>query len=101
MERVLSISKMRKLPSNLRHKLASDSPLPTTSNPEPYIFANPWPFKNEFTHRPLPAYARWYTESWEGALVPITALYDTKIVYDTLSNFFSAVIQASASTLSE
>ncbi len=71
------------------------------TNPEPYIFANPWPFKNEFTHRPLPAYARWYTESWEGALVPITALYDTKIVYDTLSNFFSAVIQASASTLSE
>jgi hypothetical protein len=73
----------------------------TPSIPEPYIFANPWPFKNEFTHRPLPAYARWYTESWEGSLIPITVLYDTKTVYDTLSNYFSAVIQASASTLSE
>ena len=69
--------------------------------PEPYIFANPWPFKNEFTHRPLPAYARWYTESWEGSLIPISVLFDTKTAYDTLSNYFSAVIQASASTLTE
>ena len=75
----------------------------STANPvikEPYIFANPWPFKNEFTHRPLPSYARWYTESWEGSLIQLSTLINPITSQETLANFFNAVIQASASYLS-
>lgn len=68
---------------------------------QPYVFANPWPFQNEITHRPLPAYARWYTESWQGSLLPLTELTNSTAVQDKLTHFFNAVVQAAHPYLSE
>lgn len=43
------------------------------SHPNPYLYANPWPFAAEFTVAPLPPGAEWHTESWEGGLLPYAA----------------------------
>ncbi len=40
------------------------------SHPEPYFYANPWPFEEAFAESPLPGGARWHLEGWKGALLP-------------------------------
>jgi hypothetical protein len=44
-------------------------------HPEPYFYSNPWPFEAEkLIDKPLPQDARWFTEGWQGSLLPYTAL---------------------------
>ncbi len=42
-------------------------------HPEPYFYANPWPFEPAFADSPLPEGARWHLEGWKGALLPYAA----------------------------
>jgi len=44
-------------------------------HPEPYFYSNPWPFEAAaLMDKPLPAGARWFTEGWQGSLLPYAAL---------------------------
>lgn len=66
---------------------------------EPYIYANPWPFDSKFTHKPLPSYARWFTESWQGSLIQLSTLVHAPNHQEMLTNYFNAVVQTVAPTL--
>jgi len=42
-----------------------------------YFYANPWPFARDvLLSQPLPAGAYWYTDSWEGSVLPYAELVD-------------------------
>ena len=43
-------------------------------NPEPYFYANPWPFDESFRDIELPAGASWHSEGWSGGYLPYSAV---------------------------
>jgi hypothetical protein len=61
---------------------------------EPYLYARPWPFDSSITHSPLPKESRWYTESWEGSLLPygnlVTHNNAKELVYEYLHSVYNA-----------
>ena len=62
--------------------------------PRPYIYAYAYPPPKDLTERPIPAPARWFTESWNGAVVDYDNLADdepeaqieklARAIYDSL-----------------
>ncbi|MGD2158916.1 MAG: DUF5996 family protein [Anaerolineales bacterium] len=46
-----------------------------SSHPQPYFYSNPFPFeKEELLEHTLPNGARWFTESWQGSILPYQEL---------------------------
>ncbi|GAB4579639.1 MAG: hypothetical protein Fur0022_23770 [Anaerolineales bacterium] len=46
-----------------------------SSHPAPYFYSNPFPFEANFLlEKSLPHGARWFTDSWQGSILPYTHL---------------------------
>ena len=58
-------------------------------NPEPYFYANPWPFDESFREIELPPEASWHTEGWSGGYLPYSAVVDGSP--DTVIDFMRTV----------
>jgi hypothetical protein len=73
-----------------------------STHPEPYFYSNPWPFeKDQLVTKPLPAGARWFTESWQGSVLEYALLADDKSAEDKLLDYARAVHEIAAPTLME
>lgn len=62
--------------------------------PNPYVFATPWPFDESIIRSPLPKEARWYSETWQGAILPYKALQEAIRPQDLLVTFLDAFYEA-------
>ncbi|MFW2339168.1 MAG: DUF5996 family protein [Acidimicrobiia bacterium] len=67
-------------------------------NPEPYFYANPWPFDESFRKIELPPEASWHTEAWSGGYLPYSAVVAGNP--NTLSDFMRAVFTGTRDALS-
>ena len=68
--------------------------------PEPYFYSNPWPFEEDkLVHHPLPSGARWFTESWQGSILPYDQLVGDPEAGEKLLAYAKAVYEISAPTL--
>jgi len=71
-----------------------------SGSPEPYFYSNPWPFeKEQLLEKPLPAGARWFTDGWEGSILPYAELVNDPAADQSLLDYARAVFQAAAPTL--
>lgn len=72
------------------------------SHPEPYFYSNPWPFEADrlLSHR-LPSGAHWFTEGWQGSILPYAALVGDDQADEKLLAYARAVYDLAAPTLSE
>jgi hypothetical protein len=67
---------------------------------EPYFFSNPWPFDGDtLLNKPLPAGARWFTQGWQGALLPYQELVGDPAAENRLRGFARRVYEIAAPTL--
>jgi hypothetical protein len=70
------------------------------SHPEPYFYSNPFPFEAEkLTHHPLPHGARWFTESWQGTLLPYRNLAGDAGGMEKLREYARAVFEIASPLL--
>ena len=67
-------------------------------NPEPYFYANPWPFDESFREIELPPQASWHSEGWSGAYLPYSAVVEGGP--DSLKDFMRAVFDGTRDALS-
>lgn len=89
---------MKSSPSQLNLGFSPGEP----SHPEPYFYSNPWPFeKDELLDVELPGDARWFTESWEGSILPYKSLVENPQPDGTLLSYARAVYEAAYPTLRE
>jgi len=89
--------KVEKYPSQLNLGLSPGEP----SHPEPYFYSNPWPFEQDLlVGNPLPPGARWFTESWQGSILPYAALVGDSQAEEKLLAYARAVYEIVAPTLS-
>ncbi len=66
----------------------------------PYFYSNPWPFETEqLVDRPLPAGARWFTDSWQGTILDYQDLVGVPDAEDRLLAYARAVHNIAAPTL--
>jgi len=71
-----------------------------SSHPKPYFYSNPWPFEKEaLVNKPLPAGARWFTDSWQGSILPYAELMGDSQAEERLLEYARSVYQISAPTL--
>jgi hypothetical protein len=71
-----------------------------SSHPTPYFFSNPWPFERErLVSHELPSGARWFSESWEGSLLPYDKLAGDPQAEEKLLEYLQAVYRISSPTL--
>jgi hypothetical protein len=68
-----------------------------SSHPAPYFYSNPWPFQDQLVGEPLPGGARWFTESWQGTLLPYAAVSEGDP--ETLSAYFRRVFELTSPLL--
>jgi hypothetical protein len=69
-------------------------------HPEPYFYSNPWPFEADLlVDKPLPSGARWFTESWQGSILPYDALVGDSQAGAKLLAYARAVYEIAAPTL--
>ena len=61
------------------------------SHSEAYFYSNPWPFQDSLIERELPNGARWFTEGWQGTLLPYAEIAGSKSGADKLAAYFRAV----------
>ncbi|MDF1595536.1 MAG: DUF5996 family protein [Acidimicrobiia bacterium] len=66
--------------------------------PQPYFYANPWPFDESFRTIELPPGASWHGESWSGGFLPYAALIEGGS--DLLFTFLRAVYEGTQEALS-
>ena len=67
---------------------------------DPYFYSNPWPFESDqLADKPLPRGARWFTESWQGTMLPYAELVDDNQAEERLKDYAKAVCAVSAPTL--
>lgn len=65
-----------------------------------YFYSNPWPFATDsLVNQPLPAGARWFTESWQGSILPYAELVGDDGGPARLENFAWTVYQIARPTL--
>lgn len=70
------------------------------SHPAPYFYSNPWPFEKEvLLSKPLPSGARWFTEGWQGSLLPYAELIGDDRAEERLLEYARAVFAISQPTL--
>ena len=68
--------------------------------PAPYFYSNPWPFEEDhLVNHPLPSGARWFTESWQGSILPYDPLVGDPAAGEKLLAFAKAVYEISTPTL--
>lgn len=73
---------------------------PGNETTEPYFYSNPWPFEKEtYLSQPLPAGARWFTDGWEGSILPYAALVNDDTAEQRLRNYAQAVFDLASPTL--
>ncbi len=72
-----------------------------SSYPDPYFYSNPWPFDEDLTGEPLPHDARWFTEGFEGTLLPYKHLADDENAPEKLLAFYRKVFELAKPTLME
>jgi len=71
-----------------------------SGHPAPYFYSNPWPFeKDQLLDKPLPVGARWFTDGWEGSILPYAELVGDANAEERLLDYVRAVYQAAAPTL--
>ena len=71
-----------------------------SSHLEPYFYSNPWPFEEDaLVNKPLPAGARWFTESWQGSLLSYAKLVGDSQAEEHLLEYAKSVYQISAPIL--
>jgi hypothetical protein len=71
-----------------------------SGHPAPYFYSNPWPFeKDKLLSHSLPKGARWFTEGWEGSILPYAELVGDADAEERLLAYARAVYQAAAPTL--
>lgn len=69
---------------------------------DPYFYSNPWPFETEhLLDKPLPAGARWFTDGWQGSLLPYTELAGDPDAEGRLLDYARAVFKICAPTLAK
>lgn len=85
------------IPSQINFGLAPGD----SSHEETYYYSNPWPFEDSLTDHKLPGSARWFTESWQGTLLPYEELVGDNSGEDTLAAYFRAVYDIASPLLNE
>lgn len=71
-------------------------------HPEPYFYSNPWPFEAAaLMDKPLPFGARWFTEGWQGSLLPYAALVGDSRAAERLLEYARVIYTVSRPTLVE
>ena len=69
-------------------------------DPTPYFYANPFPFEAEsLLATALPSGAYWFTDSWQGSILPYAELVDDPNAESRLIGYAQAVYSAAAPTL--
>ena len=72
------------------------------SHLEPYFYSNPWPFeKDYYIDKNLPTGASWFTNSWQGTLLPYNELVGDLCAKERLLEYANTVYQISLPTLQE
>ena len=67
---------------------------------EPYFYSNPWPFESDrLADKPLPQGARWFTEAWQGTMLPYAELVGDSQAEERLKGYAKAVYAVSSPTL--
>lgn len=70
------------------------------SHPKPYFFSNPWPFESEqLLSHDLPSGARWFTDGWQGSILPYAKLVGDDNAEEKLAAFAKAVHDITSPTL--
>jgi hypothetical protein len=68
----------------------------------PYFYSNPWPFEAEkLTSHPLPEGARWFTESWQGSILPYDELAGDTNAESRLKAYARAVYEIASPMLTD
>lgn len=75
------------LPSQINFGLAPGD----SSHAEAYFYSNPWPFEESLIDHKLPGSARWFTESWQGTLLPLADIAGDDAGEKELAAYFKAV----------
>jgi hypothetical protein len=66
----------------------------------PYFFSNPWPFAADvLLPKSLPAGARWFSESWQGSILPYRELVNDDDAEAHLLEYAKAVFALASPTL--
>ena len=87
---------IEKYPSQINLGFSPGEP----SQPEPYFYSNPWPFEaDQLVNKPLPFGARWFTESWQGAVLEYVSLVGEDRAEEKLSDFARTVYDLASPTL--
>jgi len=69
-------------------------------HPGPYFYSNPWPFEEgKLVHYPLPAGARWFTQGWQGSILPYEELTGDENAEERLLAYARTVFEISAPLL--
>jgi hypothetical protein len=88
--------KVEKYPAQLNLGFSPGGP----DHPEPYFYSNPWPFETDLlVDKRLPSGARWFTESWQGSILPYDALVGDSQAEAKLLAYARAVYEIAAPTL--
>ena len=75
---------------------------PGDEDVDPYFFSNPWPFEADaLLDKPLPAGASWFTEGWQGTILPYSELVNDPQAEARLLAYARAVFEVAAPTLTE
>lgn len=69
------------------------------SFPDPYFYSNPWPFEQDLTNEALPHGARWFSDGFEGTLLPYRSLVDDDKAAQKLLDYFRRVFEVAEPTL--
>lgn len=72
-----------------------------SSHVETYFYSNPWPFQDLLTDHDLPAGAQWFTESWQGSLLPYAEIAGDPAGEEKLTAYFKAIYDISSPLLTE
>jgi hypothetical protein len=90
--------KVEAFPSQLNLGFSSGD----SGHPEPYFYSNPWPFEAEaLLSHPLPSGGRWFTEGWEGSILPYVTLAGDSQAEEKLLAYARAVFDVASPTLLE
>lgn len=87
----------QELPAQINFGLAPGD----SSHAEAYFYSNPWPFEDLLTDHKLPGSARWFTESWQGTLLPLAEIAGGDTGEKEVAAYFKAVYDIASPLLTE
>ena len=62
-----------------------------SSHPETYFYSNPWPFQETLLNSQRPPGASWFTESWQGSVLPYAEIAGDPDGSNRLAAYFQAI----------